>query len=70
MDYLFLVQSLPEDRLMMIDNQMGAIPIIVWAYYILGPRVLVQNSPDGDVFFGAPGNPQIIIQWSSSWRRY
>lgn len=36
MDYLYLVQSLPEDRFMMIDNQMGLVPIILWANCILG----------------------------------
>lgn len=66
-DYLYLVQSLPEDRLMMIDNQRGLIPIILWAHCILGLRALVQDSPDGDVFFGADGNPQIIIKWSKDW---
>ncbi|PMD29107.1 hypothetical protein L207DRAFT_406728, partial [Hyaloscypha variabilis F] len=40
MDYLYLVQSLPENRLIMIDNQMGVIPIIIWAHCILGLRVL------------------------------
>ena len=67
MDYLYLVQSLPEDRFMMIDNQRGLIPIVLWAHCILGLRVHVQDLPDGDVFFGVGGNPQVIIKWSKEW---
>jgi hypothetical protein len=67
MDYLYLVQSLPEDRFMMIDNQMGLVPIILWANCILGLRVLVQDSPDGNVVFGEGGNPQVIIKWNKDW---
>jgi hypothetical protein len=67
MDYLYLVQSLPENRLMIIDNQMGVVPVILWAHCILGLRVLVQNSPDGDISWGSAGNPQVIIQWSNDW---
>lgn len=63
-DYLYLVQSLPEDRLIVVESQMGLIPLIVWAHYILGLRVLIQDSPDGDVYFGGPGNPQVIIKWA------
>ena len=70
MDYLYLVQSLPEDRFMMIDNQMGLVPMVVWANCILGLRVLVQDSPDGDVVFGEAGNPQVIIKWSKDWQLY
>jgi hypothetical protein len=33
----------------------------------LGLRVLVQNSPDGDISRGSAGNPQVIIQWSNDW---
>ena len=65
MDYFRLVQSLPEDRFVMVENQMGLVPIIVWGHYILGLAVLVKDSPDGDVIFGCSGNPQIIIKWSS-----
>jgi hypothetical protein len=70
MDYLYLVQSLPEDRFMMIDNQMGLVPIILWANCILGLRVLVQDSPDGNVVFGDGGNPQVIIKWNKDWLLY
>lgn len=64
MDYFYLVQSLTEDRLVMVESQMGMIPIIVWAHFILGLTVLVKDSPDGNVIFGNIGNPQVIIKWS------
>jgi len=67
MDYLYLVQSLPEDRIMMVENQMGLVPIVVWAHCILGLTVLVKGSPDGDVAFGKSRNPQVIINWSHEW---
>ena len=65
MDYLYMTQSLPEDRLIVIENQMGLVPVMIWAHHILGLNVLVRNSPDGDVAFGQVGNPQVIIKWSS-----
>ena len=65
MDYLYMAQSLPEDRLIIIDNQMGLVPVVIWAHYILGLTVLIKNSPDGDVAFGQTENPQVIIKWSS-----
>ena len=67
MDYLYLVQSLPEDRIMMIENQMGLVPIVMWAHCILGLTVWVQSSPDGDVTFGNSQNPQVVIRWSDDW---
>lgn len=64
MDYLYMTQSLPEDRFIMVESQIGLIPIVVWARYILGLTVLIKDSPDGDVIFGCMRNPQVIINWS------
>ncbi len=64
MDYFYLVQSLPEDRLVMVDSQLGLVPMIIWAFGILGLTVLVKDSPDGDIVFGKSDNPQVIIKWS------
>ncbi|KAL8706509.1 MAG: hypothetical protein Q9201_000441 [Fulgogasparrea decipioides] len=61
------LQSLPEDRLVVVESQMGLIPMVIWAHYILGLNVLIKNSPDGDVAFGRIGNPQVIIKWSSTF---
>ena len=64
MDYFYLVQSLPEDRLVKVESQTGLVPIIIWAHFILGLAVLVKDSPDGDVVFGRIEHPQVIIKWS------
>ena len=66
MDYFYLVQSLPEDRFVLVESQKGVVPIIVWGHYILGLTVLVTGSPDGNVTFGGTEGPQIIIKWSSA----
>ncbi len=41
MDYLYMVQSLPEDRLIMVESQIGLVPIVIWAHYILDLTVIV-----------------------------
>ena len=66
MDYFYLVQSLPEDRFVVVESQRGVVPMIVWGHCILGLTVLVDGSPDGDVIFGQTECPQIIIKWSSA----
>ena len=66
MDFFYLVQSLPEDRFVLVENQRGVVPIIVWGHYILGLTVLVTGSPDKDVTFGRTKSPQIIIKWASA----
>ena len=64
MDYLYLSQSLPEDRFIVMEGPTGLLPMIIWGHYILGLVVLVQSSPDGDVKFGSDNKPQLIIKWS------
>ena len=66
MDYLYMVQTLPEDRFVMVNGQTGLVPMVIWAHYILGLNVLIKSSPDGDVVFGHVERPQVIIQWDSS----
>ena len=66
MDYFFLIQTLPDDRVVVIDGQTGLLPIIVWAHFILDLVVLVKDSPDGDVVFGNARDPQVIIKWAST----
>lgn len=65
MDYFCLVQSLPEDRFVMVESELGLVPLIVWGHCILGLSVLVKDSPDGDVVFGRIETPHIIIRWTS-----
>ena len=57
-----MVQSLPEDRRIMIDKQLGLVSIIVWAHSILGLSVIVKDSPDGNVTFRAIESPQVVIR--------
>ena len=42
MDYLYLVQRLPDDRKMTVSNQMGSVTLIIWAYYVLGLTVALK----------------------------
>lgn len=63
MDFLYLVQSLPEERVVLVDNQMGMLPLIVWAHFILGLDVLVEGYPGGNVNFGSSDESQVIIRW-------
>lgn len=57
MDYLYMVQTLPEDRLIMVNSQTGLVPMVIWAHYILGLNVLIKSSLDGDVVFGHVERP-------------
>ena len=43
MDYLYLLQSLPEDCKMILQSHEGMIPLIVWAHNILGLTVQVYQ---------------------------
>jgi hypothetical protein len=65
MDYLYILQSLPEDRIMQSNTYQGLIPLLVWAHFILGLTVTVQKSPDGTVKFGQASRPSIIINWAN-----
>lgn len=65
MDYLYMAQSLPEDRLIIVESQMGLIPMVVWAHHILSLTVLVKNSPTGNVAFGRMRKTEVISNWSS-----
>ncbi|RJE25781.1 hypothetical protein PHISCL_01894 [Aspergillus sclerotialis] len=62
-DYLYLVQAFPEDRVMAVPNQAGLIPLVIWAHYVLGLTVLLKSSPDGDILFGSSSHAQVIIKW-------
>lgn len=52
MDYLYFVQSLPEDRNMVLKSQEGMVPIIVWAHSVLGLTVPVCDPTDQSFQFG------------------
>ncbi len=65
MDYLYLVQSLPDHRKILISDQKGCLTLVVWAHYVLGLTVAVVSgrTPDKNVLFGDSGPPQVIISW-------
>ena len=64
MDYLYLVQQLPESRKIMISNAMGSITFVVWAHYILGLNVIITTEASPAITFGDEQNPHILITWS------
>lgn len=64
MDYLFLVQSLPEDRKVTISNENGSITMIVWAHYILGLTVAVHFEGKFVFFGSAKDSPHVTIEWT------
>ncbi|ERF75051.1 hypothetical protein EPUS_04833 [Endocarpon pusillum Z07020] len=65
MDYLYLVQSLPEQRKILVSNQLGCVTLVVWAHYALGLTVAITHRtlPDNNIIFGDRGEPQVIITW-------
>ena len=67
MDYLYLIQSLPEDRVMVVEHQMGVLPLIIWSHYILGlsVRVTASEKSERDIFFGNTDRSQVVINWVS-----
>ena len=64
MDYLFIVQQLREDRVVMVRNQQGIIPIIVWAHCVLDLTVSVHIGENDRINFGNDSSPQVIIMLS------
>lgn len=64
MDYLYIVQQLPESRKILISNAMGAITFVIWAHYILGLNVLITTEGSSTVSFGDEQNPHVLIVWS------
>lgn len=65
MDYLYLVQNLPDHRKILISNQIGCITLVVWAHYVLGLTVLITRGkvPIKQLIFGTSEEPQVILQW-------
>jgi hypothetical protein len=64
MDYLYLAQSLPEDRKLFCNSEKGVIPIVIWAHTILGLTVAIRSLQHEDLIFGmSSASSQVIIQW-------
>jgi hypothetical protein len=64
MDYLYLIQSLPEDRKMAVSNETGCITLIIWAHYILELTVVITDTPKGQIVFGNAKAPHVCSSWS------
>ncbi|CAI6336553.1 unnamed protein product [Periconia digitata] len=67
-DYLYILQRLPEDRRMVVNSRQGFITLIVWGHYVLDLSVRVSGLPGGDLMFGNhhKGFPQVVINYSGS----
>jgi hypothetical protein len=64
MDFLYLVQSLPEDRKVTVSNEIGCITLVIWAHYILELTVVITDTPKGQIVFGDAKEPHVYISWS------
>ena len=65
MDYFYLVQSLPDQRKILISNQFGCVTLILWAHFVLGLSVAISKAkvPGDTITFGNSNDPQVIIIW-------
>jgi hypothetical protein len=66
MDSLYLVQSFPEDRFIILESPRGAVLVVIWAHFLLGLSVVVL-APERDIFFGESEKPQVVIKWKPDW---
>ena len=64
LDYLYLVQQLPESRSIIISTHTGSITLIIWAHYLLGLNVIVTLDGGSVAIFGAKETPHVTIIWS------
>ena len=63
--YMFpIVQSLPEDRSIVVWTERGVCILVVWAHFVLGLTVLVKLNPDDNTStrkFGADSEQLVIL---------
>jgi hypothetical protein len=64
MHSLYMVQTLPEDRRIVVSNEIGSITLIVWAHYVLGLNVIITGKVSVPIAFGNISNPQVTIEWT------
>ena len=62
------VQSLPEDRKVLVTNRVGAVVLTVWAHAVLGLHVIISSSESYTsahpiAHFPTDSPPQVIIHW-------
>ena len=64
LDYLYLVQQLPESRRIVVSKASGAITLVIWAHYILGLNVVIKSEAGSTVVFGSDRTAHVTITWS------
>ena len=62
-DALYAVQSLPEDRKLVISDECGIVTLVIWAHFLLGLTVVVESHSFTHLRFGSDASPQVIINW-------
>ena len=68
MDYFFILQILPEDRMLVIHSQQAFVTLIIWSHYCLDLNVILAGVPGGDIVFGSNthNSRQVMIKWRGS----
>ena len=64
LDYLYLVQQLPESRRIVISKASGVITLVIWAHYILGLNVFITSEAGNIAVFGSKQVAHVTIVWS------
>jgi hypothetical protein len=67
MDFLYLAQSLPEDRKITVPYQRGCIILVIWAHFILGLSVVINAPGKVQIVFGNLEDAQVYITWSEDY---
>ena len=63
MDFLYIVQKLPDDRKISVSCETGCIALVIWAHYILELNVLIRREACAQVVFGNPEEAHVYIEW-------
>ncbi|KAF2463375.1 uncharacterized protein BDR25DRAFT_362916 [Lindgomyces ingoldianus] len=62
LDFLYVVQRMPEERYMEVDGPEGILALIIWTHYILGLSILIKNIKSQDeVIFENKENPNPVV---------
>ena len=64
----YRVQSLPEDRKVIVNNRVGAVILTAWAHSLLGLHVVIDvpsltGNAHTSIDFPTDSPPQVIIKW-------
>ena len=67
-DALYAVQSLPEDRKLVISDECGIVTLVTWAHFLLGLTVVIESQSITPLRFGGDASPQVVINWQGRQR--